>query len=125
MVPEILPAADGGGGRADPKRTPCPCVRDHTPEPPYTEGHHVLPRAVQEELWGAVYYERLEYLCPTAHRATHAYMDAVAASRGRPRVPSHARRTALLGIRLIGLARGTAWGPATLALLEREAADGG
>jgi hypothetical protein len=78
----------------------CRCCKRHTPRPVYTEGHHVFPRYLQEQVYGdeVVRDGTLEYLCPTAHRAVHAVIDATLEGRKPPRVGRRVRAVALDGV---------------------------
>lgn len=84
---------------------PCPCVRDHTPRPEYTELHHTHPKSEQIAVWGEVRDRETVPLCPSSHRAVHVAIAATLAGRKSPPMNTYARSVAIEGVRRIRAAR--------------------
>lgn len=84
---------------------PCPCVKDHTPRPEYSELHHILPKSEQIAVWGEVRDRETTPLCPTSHRGVHVAISAVLAGRKPPPMNTYARSVALEGVRRIRATR--------------------
>lgn len=68
---------------------PCPCVHRHVPKPIMVEQHHVLPKGLQEKLWGKIRHPQTVPLCSNAHESVHHLLDLMLA--GKP-LPQHVNR---------------------------------
>lgn len=90
---------------------PCLCTTRHNPQPLEIELHHILPQAVQLTLWGRLKQPQTVALCRTTHRNVHIYLDALLASKPRPRVSRYTKQYAHVGYNAIKLAYAEAGRP--------------
>jgi hypothetical protein len=56
---------------------PCAIGTSHTPRPPHSDFHHIIPQAWQRILKGEIFDPRTVEVCPNHHRLIHESIVAL------------------------------------------------